>query len=416
MVSFDIESLYTNIPLREAIEVAVDTVFSDNDNTVPFDRSTFKELLELSLIDSVFLFDNKIYQQVDGVAMGSPLAPSLANIFLIFLEKKLFSSLPPQTAPPLIYKRYVDDTFVTFSHKRDILPFFDFLNTLHESINFTKENEENCRLPFLDVSVLKTPNGFVTSVYRKSTYTGLGSHFLSSCAHIFKVNSCKTLIHRAYQLSSNLAIFHHEISFLKNFFCTNGFSENLFYHHVKIFLHKIYKPRPTTLTVPRDKKYISFPFLGNKSPSLNIDLTKCLIRYYPAIDFNFVFTNSFTIRSFFNFKDKLDVNMRSLVVYSYKCPRCNLGCYIGSTSRMLKVRMSEHLGISYRTLNPLTNKENSPISSHSKKCRTSLNFKDFKIIDTATDTQSLIILESLHIKDKSPDLNLDRSSYPLLVG
>ena len=68
--------------------------------------------------DVEFLFDGTIYTQVDGVAMGSPLGPVLANIFVGFHEARL---LLDEDAPckPIKYYRYVDDTFCLFKSSEE---------------------------------------------------------------------------------------------------------------------------------------------------------------------------------------------------------------------------------------------------------------------------------------------------------
>ena len=82
-----------------------------------------------------------MYDQIDGVAMGSPLAPVLANLFLghhenIWLSKYQGSSFH-------FYQRYVDDTFCLYNTEQDGLLFFDFLNSQHTKIKFTMEKESN---------------------------------------------------------------------------------------------------------------------------------------------------------------------------------------------------------------------------------------------------------------------------------
>ena len=84
-------------------------------------------------------------------------------------------------------------------------------------------------LSFLDIAITKNENKFETSVFRKKTFTGLGMHFLSFEPLIYKVNSIRTLIYRAYHLSSNYIKFHLEINFLHTFFHNNGFPSNLFF-------------------------------------------------------------------------------------------------------------------------------------------------------------------------------------------
>ena len=87
MVSFDIESLYTNIPLKETIEICINKIFNNVNIFLGFDKKQFKSLLEVITNNTFFTFNNKLYQQIDGIAMGSPIAPTLANIFFMSLRK-----------------------------------------------------------------------------------------------------------------------------------------------------------------------------------------------------------------------------------------------------------------------------------------------------------------------------------------
>ena len=82
MASFDIESLLTNISLKETIDLCLDILFTNTANVNGITKDYFHELLSICMSESLVLFDGKIYKQVDGVAMGSPLNPTLANVFL----------------------------------------------------------------------------------------------------------------------------------------------------------------------------------------------------------------------------------------------------------------------------------------------------------------------------------------------
>ena len=88
MTSFDVESLYTNIPLIETIEIILSLAFGDCSLFLGFTRSTFKIFLELTLLDTYFLFNSRLFKQLDSLAMGLPIASMLANIFLCFHEVK----------------------------------------------------------------------------------------------------------------------------------------------------------------------------------------------------------------------------------------------------------------------------------------------------------------------------------------
>ena len=87
MASLDVELLFTNIPIDETSKNAVGNLFSSNMYRRTLSASELYYLLKLATSDSSFIFDNIIYKQIDGVAMGSPLGPTLANAFLCHYEQ-----------------------------------------------------------------------------------------------------------------------------------------------------------------------------------------------------------------------------------------------------------------------------------------------------------------------------------------
>ena len=122
MACFDIESLFTNIPLDETINICVNKVFGNKKRVKGLLKKDFKQLLSLSVTSSCFVFNSVYYQQVDGVAMGSPLGPTLANLFLVNYESKWLKDCPVQFAPKY-YCRYVD-IFLLFKAKDHVEKFF----------------------------------------------------------------------------------------------------------------------------------------------------------------------------------------------------------------------------------------------------------------------------------------------------
>ena len=145
-----------------------------------------------------FSFNNQMYKQLDGVAMGSPLVPALANIFVSFHESRLFNT----TAKPGVYLRYVDDSFVIFGSELDCDHFQEKLNLLHPALKFTIEKEKKNSLQFLDVLVGKEGTGFLTSIYRKPTFTGQYIRWNSFSPKTRKISLIKTLVHRALMICS----------------------------------------------------------------------------------------------------------------------------------------------------------------------------------------------------------------------
>ena len=120
MASLDVESLFTNIPVDEAIKNAVDDLLSSNMYRGKLSKSEIYYLLKLATSESSFMFDKSFYKKIDGVVTGSPLVPSLANAFLCNYEKLWLDSCPPEFKH-VVYRRYVDDIFVLFKSKDDLL-------------------------------------------------------------------------------------------------------------------------------------------------------------------------------------------------------------------------------------------------------------------------------------------------------
>ena len=136
MASLDVDSLFTKIPLDETIDICVDNLYNDNENPPNIPRHDFCHLLNITTKESFFMFNNKYYKQVDGVAMISPLSPTLANIFMCSCESKWVRDCP-NDFKPVFYRRYVDDIFALFSSPDHADKFKKCLSSKHININFS---------------------------------------------------------------------------------------------------------------------------------------------------------------------------------------------------------------------------------------------------------------------------------------
>ena len=124
--------------------------------------------------------------------------------------------------------------------------------------------------------------------------------------------------------------------------------------------------------------------------------------------------NKRTISSFFPYKDKLPIELRSSLVYQFSCETCSHR-YIGSTYRNLYIRVHEHSGRSPRTGKLISCPSNSSILDHSIICNTKVDISKFKILNQISCKFSLRILESMYIHKEKPELNDMFSATPLLV-
>lgn len=135
MCSLDVNSLFTNVPLIETVEFICEYI----DNTVPefpLPTSLLKELILRCTLNVQFKFNGELYRQIDGVSMGSPLGPILADIFMGKLEATKLNNKIKETK---FYCRYVDDIFAVLSNENELISTQDAFNQAHSSISFTSE-------------------------------------------------------------------------------------------------------------------------------------------------------------------------------------------------------------------------------------------------------------------------------------
>ena len=438
MSSFDVKSLFTNIPLNETLDIIIYELFdnqenesrillnhkdekvleclSDSGELVYFDRTSFRKLLELATLESYFFFNGDIYQQIDGVAMGSPLGPTLANIFMSHMEKKWLRDCPVDFKP-VLYRRYVDDSFLLFTSDTHMDLFLNYLNSQHPNISFTFETEDNSILPFLDIKIQRNSENFETSIYRKPTFTGLMSKFYDFAPLDYKANLITTLVCRAFKISSNYLAFNKEIDFLKSLLQSNGYPLTFIEKHVGQMLSKLYVPfgkeSCDNFDVPKPIVYFTTYFLGNASKNMARDLRSIVGASYPQVNLRVLYKSNTTIGSNFSHKDKTPKETLSNLIYKYTCECCQ-AFYIGKTDLQFACRIANHMGVSARTGDKLGVKPASDIREHCLKCKVHVKVENFTILDRLYDRCGILILESLHQKNKKPTIGIQQQSTPLL--
>ena len=214
MASVDIQSFFTNIPLDETINIRVDRAFQNKKKVKGFLKQHFKQLLTLVVKSSCFVFNDTYYQQIDGVAMGSPLRPTFANLFLVYYEHNWLKNGPLQFKSKC-YRCYVDDIYLMFEKREHVKKFLRYMNSRHRNIKFTFEEEQDNKISFLDISITRVGNELQTSLFRKKTFSGVYLNFSSHLPNICKKGLIDTLLYRAYNICYSYASFDQEINYLK---------------------------------------------------------------------------------------------------------------------------------------------------------------------------------------------------------
>ncbi|XP_033110305.1 uncharacterized protein LOC117111499 [Anneissia japonica] len=372
LVSFDVESLFTSVPVDQACILAKhkleqDSTLQERTSLTPQD---IYGLLYHCLSSTTFRWRTEFYKQTQGAAMGSPLSPVIANLFMEEFER---IALYTSEHRPKLWLRYVDDTFVIWPHNRELLgEFLCHLNAQHSTIAFTMETESDRSIPFLDVHVTRTTNNLLShKVYRKPTHTDRYLNQRSFHHPATKQSVCNTLIRRAHSIGDKSSL-EKELQHIRSTLALNG------YRHYKFNTNP-----PTTRPVqPEPFKTVALPYIGPTSHQIQRILNSANIRVYhsaPNKLQGILHTH----------KDKPSHNNRPGV---YKIP-CECGkVYIGETDRDLNTRLKEHQGHGRRG-----EYQKSSIILYSYKENHQIHWKDSKLIAPVLNWHSRRTREALEI-------------------
>ena len=324
LVSFNVKSLFTSIPLQLALD-CTETAITTSTVKLPLPTDDTMDLLNLCLTSTYFQYNGKHYKQLHGTAMGSPVSVVVAEIVMQNIEEQALSTYT-KTLP--LWLRYVDDTF-TAVHKDEIDTFHEHLNRQNPHIQFTKEIEENDKIPFLDCLVSRDENKLRTTIYRKPTHTDrlLDQSSYNPTSH--KATTIQTLTRRAQLVCDSTDSLTDETNYLNNVFSKNNYNADFVRRNTyKPAEHNATNANPTPVTTA------TIPYIKGTSETIARILQPYNIRvaHKPITTLRQLLTNV---------KDKDEPNDREGAVYKIKCCDCQ-ATYIGETGRNLNTRLTEH--------------------------------------------------------------------------
>ena len=229
LVLYDVQSLFTNVPIDDTIEYILDEIYIYKKLPKLCSQLIMKRLLLKLTTESTFIFQPNYFKQIDGCTMGGPLSVTFANIFLKKLEKDIV-----RTHNPPFYKRFLDDVITTRSiNQSDLL--FSEINEYHPNIKLT--TEANPR-KFLDTELIVIDNKIITSVYRKPNK--LPTHWSSKILKRYKRNMISGDLHRSYRISMDFQAEKEIIT--KKFLNADTFPIRFIHSVIKQFGEKSFTP------------------------------------------------------------------------------------------------------------------------------------------------------------------------------
>ena len=400
IMSYDVSALFT-LPIKPAINIIEQQLKEDKDL---HSRTNMKihhiiSLLRFCLNNSYFSFQGRFYQQTEGAAMGSPISPIVANLFMEDLEVQVIRTSP---TPPSLWKMFVDDTF-TIIKKEDRSSFLQHLNSIHQNIKFTcEEVRDDGSMPFLDILVTPKEDGSLsTSVFRKPTHTDLYLQWASQHTISSKYSVAGTLYHRAKTVCSDQQLQKKEEDHLCQAL------QKCKYPIWAINRARIKSQNPARRTNSNSNNQNGQKKTINKNiymvvpyqQGLSERFKKTCQKYGVQVHFK----GGQTIKDLLMTpKDKDPITNKSGVIYRFKCSED--GCeeeYIGESARTLAKRFKEH------------QKSPCPIHNHCNISGHKADINNFSIIGREDQNLTRAIKEALFIRANDPSLNRNIGKYHL---
>ena len=191
---------------------------------------------------------------------------------------------------PVVFFRYVDDTFVIFQNKKESEEFLIRLNSsLHSSLQFTFEKEKNNSLPFLDVHVEHTKGSYETKVYRKPTFTaGQYLRWESFTPIKHKASLVSTLVHRALKICSKSKL-KEEINRIEEILLDIGYPEDFVLKQIPKKITQF--SRPKRFGPDKCPVYLRVTYTGKAALTLERNLRIAVENCYGCVALRTVFVS-----------------------------------------------------------------------------------------------------------------------------
>ena len=356
-----------------------------------------------------FKFGDFYFKQLNGIAMGSPLAPALAEVFLTKIENEYINN-PSNPLGILFYYRFVDDIFVILPENEDENEFLKKFNSFHKSLKFTMEHEQNNKLSFLDVQISKNNGKLITSWYRKPSNTLMFNPWESHGPKRYKINLIRTMINRLKIICSDKFLFNKDLKRLKESFLWSGYPNLVIEKYFNICLKKKETGVQNCSEDSRKQIYFGFQYVNETSVNFVKNISKLISKNFNFIKCTPYFKKGRNLLSYFSPKIKEFNKDTSTGVYRIPCADCSQ-CYIGETGRALTIRMKEHQA-NCRNRNKEKSND-SAVVDHSAIGH-SWSFTRAKVINTQRNTRKRMIAESLLIKNHST-VTGNKNSFPLTI-
>lgn len=409
LISLDVVSLFTNIKIDLALDL-IDNKFELIRPHTDIPKLNFIEILSFCLKSGYFSFNNKFYKQIDGIAMGSPLSPIIANIVMEALLDDISRSVSFNI---LFLKLYVDDLFLCIP-KDKVSEILSIFNNNIFGLEFTLEIEQNYKIAFLDTLLTRKPDGKIISTwYKKSCSSGRILNYNSSHPISQIINTAYGFVYRVMKLTTDK-------DFDTKTFIFKYLSENKF---PKFLISKLISRYESNNAIS-DSQILNIsnatlvPFKSIIYVKGLSEMLSNILNHF-EINCKITFSVSNTLNKIFSrLKDKTSKFQCFNVIYKIPCLGCNL-IYVGTTGQLLKNRVSGHKS---DVKPPIKNHLATSLCQHTYDTGHNFGFNNIEILNVENKYKNRLFLEMAYINsfskltvNKKSDTNDLSSIYSGLI-
>ena len=327
LASFDIENMYSNIPTNEIIPI-IREISARNQ----LDSKITNEIITITqtvLQQNYLTFNNNIYSQHSGLAMGAPSSGILSEIYIQNMEHTIIYNILIQHSI-LGYFRYVDDILIVYNENvTDIHRVYNLLNHVDPTIKFSLETENNHNINFLDVSINHQDNHFTFNIHRKPTTTDIIIPADSCHPPEQKHAAIKHMINRMNSYNLNHTDKATEQHVIEQILDANGYNTSV--------IQQINKPkRERRNATDKKNRWATFTYFGKE--------TRIITKLFKKSELRIAYKANNKIGQRLKTKTNgtdTEQQYKKSGIYSLTCPDCQMK-YVGQTGRSFHKRYKEH--------------------------------------------------------------------------
>ena len=378
LASFDVTALFTNVPIDGALAAIKKVVDAMDNENLPLPKKQYMQLVTICMEFGCFSFHGDEYVQHSGLAMGSPLSPVGACLYMEDLEQSHFMKIIGEDS---IWMRYVDDVLVVVPKDTQMDEKLKLLNNVNPKVQFTLELEHDKQIAFLDTCIMRSDNVFKFKVYRKPTNKEDYVHFYSAHGDRVKSGIVIGFFLRAFRICTEEYLAE-EIQHIYETFIKLKYPKGFLIKQKKKaeqIINKKSQPQAKNLK-RKPEKWIIIPY-SKQANVISKELEKIGVRV--------AMSSGKKIQELVCTKEKKKETDKS-VVYEIPCTGCNK-TYVGETGRGIQIRLKEHKSDVkfHRTSNAIV--------LHIDTCHHLPNWEETKVLEKNISKKKRKTLEAAHI-------------------